>query len=164
MKLSERYNEVRESLPTHEVSFGSGGIKLFSAAELEDGQVGYSVGPDGASLCSGEAGAWQPSWFVIGYETGCGDPLFVDVDVVALPVFSAMHGEGTWEPVQVAASFEKFAQCVEEFSRIAVGRSSPVEREANPVSDEERTSFLRRVAQLNQTSGAPEFWDLMLEF
>jgi len=101
MKLPDRYNEVRESLPSTEVSFGCGGIKLFSLAEIENGQLGYSVAPDGRSLCSGETGAWQPNWVVIGYETACGDPLFIDIRGAALPVFTAIHGEGAWEPVQV---------------------------------------------------------------
>jgi hypothetical protein len=115
-------------------------------------------------LCSGETGAWQPNWIVIGCETACGDPLFVDLDAAALPVFTAMHGEGAWEPVQVAASIEAFAKCIEEFSRISVGRSNPIEREANPVSDDERTVFLRHIAELNRTSSAPEFWDVLLEY
>src|SRR5262249_16007758 len=58
-----------------EVSFRCGGIKLLNLAELEDGQIGYSVTPDGKSLCSGEAGAWDPNWLVIGHETACGDPI-----------------------------------------------------------------------------------------
>ncbi len=163
MKLPNRYNEVRGSLPTAEVSYGCGGIKLFSAAELEEGQVGYSVAPDGTSLCSREAGAWQPHWLVVGCETACGDPLFIDFEIAASPVFTAMHGAGTWEPARVAASVETFAKCLEAFSHMATRRSTPVEREANPLSDEERLSFLRRIAQLNETSGAPEFWDFLLE-
>ena len=74
-----------------------------------------------------------------------------------------MHGKGAWEPVPVAASVEAFAKCIEEFSRISVARSNPVEREANPVSDDERTVFLRRIAELNQISSAPEFWGVLLE-
>jgi hypothetical protein len=163
MKLPDRYDKVRENLPSAEVNLGGGGIKLFSVSELEEGQVGYSVAPDGRSLCSGESGAWQPNWVVIGCETACGDPLFIDIGAVALPVFTAMHGEGAWEPVQVAASIEAFAKCMEEFSRISAGRSNAVEHEANPLGDGERTSFLRRIAELNQTSAAPEFWDVMLE-
>ena len=111
MKLPNRYNEVRGGFPTAEVSYGCGGVKLFSASELEE----------------------------------------------------AIHGAGLWEPQQVAPSVETFAKCIEEFSRLAVGRSTPVEREANPVSDEERKAFLRRIAQLNETNGAPEFWDVLLE-
>ena len=80
----------------------------------------------------------------MGYETGCGDPLFVDTGVSELPVFTAMHGEGAWEPVQVAISVEAFAKCIEEFSRISVGRNNRVEREANPVSDGERVAFLQQ--------------------
>jgi len=163
MKLSDSYNEVRKMLPSTEVSYGCGGIRLFGAGEVEDGQVGYSVAPDGTSLCAGEAGAWQPNWVVIGYETACGDPLFVDIDAAALPVFTAMHGQGAWEPVPVAASAEAFAMCVKELSRISVGRSNPVECEANPVSENERTVFLRRIAELNQSKSAPEFWAVLLE-
>lgn len=163
MKLPDRYNAVRENFPVGEVSYGCGGVRLFSAGELADGQIGYSVAPDGSSLCSGEAGAWQPNWVVIGNETACGDPLFVDIRATTLPVFTAMHGEGAWEPVQVAVSIEAFAMCIEEFSRISVGRSNPVEREANPVGEDERTDFLRRIAELNHTSNAPEFWDVLLE-
>jgi len=125
MTLPDRYNKVRETLSSTEVSYGCGGIKLFSGAEVEDGQIGYSVSPDGSSLCSDEAGAWQANWVVIGYETACGDPLFTDIDAAALPVFTAIHGQGAWEPVQIAASIEAFAKCIEEFSRISVGRGNP---------------------------------------
>lgn len=163
MKLPDRYNKLREHLPNDEVSYGIGGIKLFSAAELEDGQLGYSVAPDGSSLCSGEPGAWQPNWVVIGYETGLGDPLFLDTDLASLPVFTAMHGEGAWKPVSVATSVEAFGMCLEEFARISEGHSNPVECEANPVSDDERIVFLRRVAELNHVSNAPEFWDVLLQ-
>jgi len=163
MKLPDRYNKLREHLPSNEVSYGIGGIKLFSAGELEDGQLGYSVAPDGNSLCSGERGAWQPNWVVIGYETGLGDPLFLDIDLASLPVLTAMHGEGAWKPVLVATSIEAFGMCFEEFARISQGRSNPVECEANPVSDDERTVFLRRVAELNQASSAPEFWNVLVQ-
>ena len=163
MKLPDRYNKLRENWPSDEVSYGSGGIKLFGAGELENAQLGYSVALDGNSLCSGESGAWQPNWVVIGYETGLGDPLFVDTDLATLPVFTAIHGEGAWEPVLVASSVEAFGMCIGEFARISEGRSNPVQCEANPVSDEERTLFLRRVADLNQSSKAPEFWSVLLQ-
>lgn len=163
MKVPVGYYKIPEGLPA-EVSFGCGGIRLFAAAEIEKGQVGYSVAPDGSSLCSDEDGAWRSNWLVIGYETGCGDPLFIDTNVTVTPVFTAMHGQGAWKPVQVAASVEAFAKCINEFSRIAMRRSNPVERENNPVGDSERRSFLRRVADLNQASSAPEFWEVLLEF
>jgi len=163
MKVPERYNEIRQNLPLAKVSFGCGGIKLFGVADLEDGQVGYSVAPDGKSLCSSDPGAWEPNWFVIGYDTACGDPIFIDICVASLPVLTAIHGEGTWDPVQIAVSIEAFAKCIEEFSRISVGRRNPVEHGANPLSETERTAFLQRIAQINQASSAPEFWDVLLQ-
>lgn len=163
MHLPHLYEKVRENFPTGEVKYGCGGIKLLSAADFEDGQVGYSIAPDGTSLCDGETGSWQPNWFVIGHETICGDPLFVDVNDENMPVFTAMHGESTWEPNQVSASLDAFVKCVREFSRISVGRSNPIEREANPLTDDERIVYLRRIAELNGTSAAAEFWDILLE-
>ena len=163
MKVPDRYREIRNRLPIGEMSFGCGRIKLFGVAELEDGQIGNSVAPHGNSLCRGETGAWEPNWLVIGYETACGDPIFIDVRGVTLPVFTAIHGEGTWEPTQIALTIEAFVKCIEEFSRISVGRSNPVERDANPLSEAERTEFLHRIAQANQVSTAPEFWDVLLE-
>jgi len=126
--MPDRYNQVRKSLSGAKVSYGCGGIKLFSAAEVEDGQIGYSVSRDGSSLCSDENGAWQPNWVVIGYETACGDPLFVDTDAATLPVFTATHGQGAWEPIQIAASVETFGKCIDEFSRISSGRGNLASR------------------------------------
>src|SRR5690348_10851647 len=97
VRVPQNYFEQRESISFDDIRYGAGGIKLFRAAELDEGQVGYSVSPDGKSLCTGKQGAWQPNWLVVGYETACGDPLFIHTDNPALPVFTAMHGEGEWE-------------------------------------------------------------------
>jgi len=163
MNLPSRYREVRAALPVDEVAYGCGGIKLFGAAEIEHGQVGYSVARDGKSLCSRDLGAWRPNWTVIGYETACGDPLFIDTDDSALPVLTAVHGEGAWEPQAVAISIDAFARLLEEFARISEGRSNPVERDNNPLSDAQRGTFLRRVAELNGTQFETEFWTVLLE-
>jgi hypothetical protein len=163
MNIPPQYQNIRKSLPD-EVSFGAGGIELFPAAEIERLQVGYSVKPDGSSLCAGDDGAWQPTWIVIGKETGLGDPIFIDSSSAALPVYTAMHGEGIWESNPVASTAEAFAGCFNELSRIAAGRANPAELDANPLRDDERAQFLARIAELNGTSIAPEFWDLILEF
>ena len=163
MNIPKPYQEIRQSLPD-EVSFGCGGIELFALAEIESLQVGYSIKPDGSSLCTGEEGAWQPAWIVIGRETGLGDPIFIDTSSAALPVYTAMHGEGTWELVSVATSAEAFANCCNEFSRIAAGRANPGEYAANPISGDERVRFLARIAELNRTPVAPEFWDIQSSY
>lgn len=93
MSIPKPYQEIRRSLPD-EVSFGCGGIEFFSMDEIESLQVGYSFKPDGSSLCTGQQGAWRPAWIVIGHETACGDPIFIDTEDVGLPVFTAMHGVG----------------------------------------------------------------------
>ena len=162
MDIPSQYQMIRNALPT-EVSFGCGGIALLPLDEIEQAQLGYSVTSDGASLCSGEDGAWQLNWLVIGHDTACGDPVFIDSRRLTMPVFTAMHSEGAWRPKQIATSLDTFAKCLEEFSRIFQGRSNPMEREANPVSDEERTSYLQRIAELNGIASSPEFWDALLE-
>ncbi|MGO9862331.1 MAG: hypothetical protein ACLPLR_01865 [Terriglobales bacterium] len=163
MNLPPRYHEARAALRVEEVTYGCGGIKLFGAADIEQGQVGYSVAPDGKSLCSGNHGAWRPNWIVIGYETACGDPLFIDTDDAALPVLTAIHGEGAWEPQPVAISIDAFVRSLEEFARISEGRKNPVERGNNPLSEAERDKFLRRVEELNGMQFKSDFWAALLE-
>jgi len=161
MRATARYLALRNSLEKGEVSFGVGGLLLFEAAEVDARQVGYSVAPDGSSLCGG-SGRWRPTWIVIGYETACGDPLFIDTSDPALPVFTAVHGEGMWNPVKIAVSAETFLESMKEFARIAVGRSNPVEQDQNPLSDDERNEFLARVTALNEGQIEAEFWDVLL--
>jgi hypothetical protein len=74
--------------------------------ELAELQLGYSVGTDGASLVGGDGG-WQPGWVVIGTDVLLGDPLFVDIGDARLPVLTAMHGMGEWDPTPVAESLER---------------------------------------------------------
>jgi hypothetical protein len=161
--LPPRYNEVRAALHVDEVAYGCGGIKLLGAAQIGQGQVGYSVAPDGKSLCSRDPGAWRPNWTVIGYEIACGDPLFIDTDESALPVLTAIHGESAWKPQPVAISIEAFVRSLEEFARISEGRTNPVEHDKNPLSDNERETFLRRVEELNGSRFKPDFWAALLE-
>jgi hypothetical protein len=47
---------------------------------------------------------WSETWLVIGHDEDLGDPLFVDLADEGLPVFTAMHGQGVWEPEQVVPS------------------------------------------------------------
>ena len=161
MSIPTRYKDLRKTLPDR-MTFGCGGIELYPSQEIEANQVGYSVTPDGSSLCSGENGAWHSAWIVIGHETACGDPIFIDTGVAELPVCTAMHGEGAWEPNLIAISAEAFANCCREFSRIATGRGSPGELDRNPLSNEDRSRFLDQIAELNRGAAASQFWDLQL--
>jgi hypothetical protein len=73
-------------------------------------QSGFRVhGITGKDLTSREAGAWQPSWFVIA-TNGFGDPFFFDLNEgeAGFPIYWAMHGAGRWDPEPLAASVTAF--------------------------------------------------------
>lgn len=159
MTIPTPYLALISSLPATEVSFGAGGIRLLTAGEFEEGQVGYSVDPDGSSLCGEAIGEWKSSWLVIGFETGVGDPVLVDTSDPKLAVLSAMHGEGAWNPRPVAISIEAFGKIFLEFRRIAEGRTNPVEAEDNPMPITEQDAFLSIVAEINEGRIASEFWN-----
>jgi hypothetical protein len=164
MKLPNGYLSIRQAIPVNEVSYGIGGLKLFTTEEMAEGQIGYSIAPDGMSLGGDGEGDWRPTWIAVGYETACGDPLFIETADPALPVLTAVHGEGSWRPKQVATSFQAFASSFREFTNVANGRANPVELENNPLSESDRKAFLQRLKELNGKSFDPEFWELMIEF
>ncbi len=85
-----------KDLPFHEVTIGYTTIYLFAEIELSEGQKGYSIDPNGKSLVGEKDGDWKNSWLVIGFEELCGDPIFVDLDLEHLPVFTTGHGIGSW--------------------------------------------------------------------
>lgn len=163
MVTPERYVELRHSFPIVEVQFGCGGIYLFPLTELESGQVGYSVATDGTPLEGEGDGEWRPSWLAIGYETALGDPLIMDTSEPSLPIYTAMHGEGLWNAEQISISLDAFLESLAEFSRLSVGRTSPVECEKNPLDDESRTAFLMWVSGLNKGLLDTNFWSVLLE-
>ena len=53
-------------------------------------------------------GEWKKTWVVIANEDLNGDPIFIDLDDSRLPVYTAPHGAGHWEPVLLASSFSGF--------------------------------------------------------
>jgi hypothetical protein len=89
-------------------------IVLFSNAELDEQQVGYSIGKCGELLFGFEEGDWQEGWLVIGYETGCGDPIFIDLNEPGVPVYTAAHGMGSWSEVEIASSYAEFLEILDE--------------------------------------------------
>ena len=154
-----RFRDFLAALITKEVSFGAGGIRIYSASEIENAQVGYSVTPQGRSLCGNGKGKWRSAWTVIGEEIGLGDPIFVDTVDPNLAVFTAIHGEGDWNPNRIAVSIDAFTNILREFASIAAGRSNPAAAEDNPTSEEEKQAFLLRVAEINGEKSAAAFWE-----
>ena len=145
-----------ESLAPREVTIGMAGIELFSPAALPSEQVGYARSPEGEDLCGNRSGDWQRSWVVFGHENLCGDPLFVDADDTEFPVFTAMHGVGSWEPNLISDSFSAFAATMQEMSRLSVGRQDS-DLDDNPLSPAERKSLIKTLRRLSPQA-APDFW------
>jgi hypothetical protein len=124
--------------------------------------VGFAVASDGESLVGVGPGDWRPEWVVIGIETACGDPIFASEETPH-PVFTAMHGEGAWEPTLVAPSIAVFSQCVRELHGFAAGRSL-IELDANPPTPEQQAQFLRVIRSLtNGDQDALGFWAVQIE-
>jgi hypothetical protein len=81
---------------------------------------------EGQSLIGDKKGDWRGHWVIIGYAEQCGDPIFIDKSAANFPVYTAVHGEGSWSPEQIAASLDGFSKALSTVARIARGRESPV--------------------------------------
>jgi hypothetical protein len=152
------YIEIRSRLPIAKVTLGYTTVTIFSELELEEAQVGYSVSDSGERFTGVKKGDWKESWLVIGTEDLCGDPIFVDLNMPDLPVFTAAHGQGEWIPVMIAGSFEGFGKALGEIERISDGRQNPVQLQRNPLPVGERERVLSRIAELNPNAEL-EFWE-----
>jgi hypothetical protein len=157
------YSGWRASFDFDRVDYGVGGVELFRAEDLSKSQLSYALTPDGKSLGGTGPGEWRPEWVVIGRETACGDPIFVS-QTRPYPVFTAMHGQGSWEAMAVAPSLEMFRDCLELYRRFAQGRDSSLALEENPPSRQEQTQFIRNVRQLTANDeSAWMFWAVQIE-
>ena len=129
--VPERFFVERMALGFDRVDYGVGGIELFRPEDLTQGQVGYSVTPEGKSLIGDGDGDWHSDWLVIAYETACGDPIFLSTEP-PYPVFTAMHGEGRWDAKLVAPTLDTFWKCLDLFRNLARDRAYPVQLAGNP--------------------------------
>lgn len=156
-----QYIELRDSVPLRSISFGRTTISLFKEKELRKAQIGYSVDSKGKSLCGSKEGDWRESWLVIADEDVCGDPIFIDLANDDLPVYTAINGEGDWEPKLIANSFQGFIQVLEQIKSASKGRENPAKLEKHPLSKEEFNSVLKLIKQSNPTASF-HFWEQLL--
>jgi hypothetical protein len=145
-----------------EVSFGYTTIRIFRASELEPQQVGYSITPTGQSLTGDEDGDWRKNWLVIGYEDLCGDPIFIDTSQEEFPVYTAIHGEGPWEPNRIADSLVGLGRALSAIADVAKGREHPVGLENNPLTQQEKQAALAAIQRYNPNADL-SFWENLLE-
>ncbi|MED1405508.1 hypothetical protein P4U07_22345 [Bacillus mycoides] len=94
----------------NEIEWKSMSIEFFNSSEIEEGQVGYHVDLDGQNLTSDKEGDWREEWIVIGMDSYVGDPVFVDINDINLPVYTAEHGEDFWNPVRKGDSIDEVIQ------------------------------------------------------
>lgn len=158
----EDYLRLLRKAPVRNLSLGYAAVTLFPEDEIDAGQVGYAVDPDGHPLTGGADGDWRRAWLVIGHEESTGDPIFIDFEKPMMPVCTAMHGMGDWQPEQIADSAAAFLRSLEVVGEVAHGRESPEAVKHNPVGDDERTRALRRVQELNPRSDL-QFWRMLLD-
>jgi hypothetical protein len=124
-------------------------ITIHTLGEIQQGQIGYRIAPDGRSLVG--PGAWEQQWMVIGHDDLCGDPIFVDVTKPELPVFTASHGQGLWEAELIAQSAASFFESLNAAEEVQSGRLS-------------RESGLSKIAGLNHGKHVDlEFWSVLME-
>jgi hypothetical protein len=83
-------------------------FELATADSIDELQVGYAVDADGESHVDDATGGWHSTWLVIGQEGLTGDPIFVDLSDAGLPVFTAMHGMGRWDPELISKTLRRF--------------------------------------------------------
>jgi len=145
-----RYTQAASAIALPQIKFGAGGITFFPHNELDKEQIGY------------EGTGWKKSWLVIARENTCSDPIFVDASDQELPVFTAWHGEGAWDPQPVAASLSKFSEALVFLKPFCANREHPVGLAAHPLSSAERATLGEGLGRILGTP-VPSFWEVLFE-
>jgi hypothetical protein len=144
-----------------EVYFGSEGFRIYTPAELEKGQHGYSIHPDGTDLTGQGEGKWEREWVVIGYDADLGDPYFVDTGSDQMPVYTAMHGVGEWIPNLVSPAVQNFLSCLEHLQAKSGQDYSLIEPDDSTLTERDRIKDLKE--EMNRLNGEEEFWEAFFE-
>lgn len=144
-----------------EVYFGSDGFRIYAPKELSEAQIGYSQHPDGTDLTGQEDGDWKREWIVIGYDTSLGDPYFVDTSKEQFPVYTAMHGQGSWDPSSVSPTLRNFLSSLDHLRSQSTQDDSLVEPDDSTLTDRDRIKALEK--ELSRLNGEDDFWEAYFE-
>lgn len=144
-----------------EVYFGSEGYRIFLPAELAKAQNGYARHPNGTSLTGEKPGDWKKEWLVFGRDTQLGDPYFVDTSAGDLPVYSAMHGMGKWEPLDVCPTLKGFLAALRHLHQAAGQSAAQIEPDGSTMTG--RPQLKKLEDELAALSGERDFWKDMFE-
>jgi hypothetical protein len=146
---------------SEDLSIGFSELNFISADNLDDGQIGYGIDPEGNSLITGQPGSWQAGWVVIGNDN-LGDPIFVACSDPDLPVYTSQHGQDEWDPTLIAKSLDSFKSILAELKELSFGRQSPNEIEENPISENDLKDFFNAVKRNNADMDI-WWWETFLE-
>ena len=114
MEINEKNNiidiqkipdEIFES-EINDIDIPCGVIHLFSKEEFFEGQAGYIYNKIDMKLI----GEWiGKQFFVIGYDSTCGDPIIINIEDKELPVYSMFHDD--WTTLEkISDSFKKYVE------------------------------------------------------
>jgi len=140
-----KYIEKLKVISFNEITIGFTTIYVFSEDKINENQIGYSVNLEGQSLVGEADGDWKKNWLVIGYESLCGDPLFTDIETENFPVFTAIHGVGSWDKKIIADNFVSFIKSLEIAAKCKTAESC-----------------FEEIKTLNKMSDF-EFWEALFE-
>ncbi|RZM83434.1 hypothetical protein C3B51_07365 [Pseudoalteromonas rubra] len=144
-----------------EVFFGASGFNIVDESSINKLQLGYSIDPDGNDLTGMNEGDWQDSWVVIGTDTEVGDPFFVDISELSLPVYTAMHGNEYWEPELVATSLTSFLELLSYLHGLSEQNCPQITPDESTISDFNKLSSIQ--TRLQNISGEDDFWEDFIE-
>jgi hypothetical protein len=100
-------------------------VRLVSASELAEEQVGFAETGDGGASAANKDGGWRKSWVLIGQSSLLGDPYFLDVSKPDAEgdctVYTAMSGAGRWEPRLCGSTFAQFLRILAAGMEVAQG-------------------------------------------
>jgi len=144
-----------------EIYFGCHGFNLIKSNQIDEMQLGYSVHPDGSDLCGTNEGDWFKEWIVIGTDTEVGDPFFVDSNDTNYPVYTAMHGMGSWEPDLVSKTLEAFLEGLIYLQSISNQSYSLIDPNEKTVVDEVQLNSIK--TKLIELCGTDDFWEPFFE-
>lgn len=153
---TERVTKLLDEFQLKDVYLGSQGFHVFPPEKLQKAQLGYASHPNGSDLTGRDEGDWRTEWIVIGYDADLGDPYFVDTSVEPLPVFTAMHGTGSWDPSEVSCSLSSFLRGLEHLKRHAPQSHSCIA--PNDASLTDRRQIRELEEHLTELNGKRRFW------
>jgi hypothetical protein len=158
---TDKLKALLSQFEMREVCFGSEGFHIYTPDELAKAQLGYSAHPDGTDLTGTGEGAWRKEWLVFGNGTLVGDPYFVDTSAEALPVYTATHGMGTWEPGEICGSLARFLDSLRYLKSVSPDERARIEPDETTIMDEDELAEIE--SKLCELSGEKLFWSDFIE-